>query len=438
MITVHNLTKSGVAKPIRSTIINDSHMSDKKAQPDSAIEGWQAYSGKSTITWPHPTAVNEDVTKTAGELKDANMDMVNRARYVELAIGTGTDDLNRVVAQTGATYLLSASAFGNWRKKSINGFSDISERLLLSTEKRPEASYSIQYATGSAKDAVLKNNLAKTVSKISDAVNTFAATGGALVGGKGGKEVMAATITGERASLYKDFPLMKASESTTTASIGDSVKFDFKFGQAGIYSGEEEVVKPILALVGPWALKTGNYHSVSGPFPTFSQASRIALLKTIDIIGGNSSLLQQDTKSLEGNGNLIAGAVRKFNSVTDKLYGLIDEVAQACFSTCTTMTFVVGGLVVGPFFPTKIDWSFDFDNVDEFGYPCEGSITFGGLTPVRLYTNSDYARQWGYGVATTTDANPAQKAQIAEQSLDKESFAAEASGAVDDGLKTAR
>ena len=280
--------------------------------------------------------------------------------------------------------------------------------------------------------------MAKTVSKISDAVNTFAATGGALVGGKGGKEVMAATITGERASLYKDFPLMKASESTTTASIGDNVKFDFKFGQAGIYSGEEEVVKPILALVGPWALKTGNYHSVSGPFPTFSQASRIALLKTIDIIGGNSSLLQQDTKSLEGNGNLIAGAVRKFNSVTDKLYGLIDEVAQACFSTCTTMTFIVGGLVVGPFFPTKIDWSFDFDNVDEFGYPCEGSITFGGLTPVRLYTNSDYARQWGYGVATTTDANPAQKAQIAEQSLDKETFAAEASGAVDDGLKTAR
>ena len=33
-------------------------MSDKKAQPDSAIEGWQAYSGKSTVTWPHPTAVN--------------------------------------------------------------------------------------------------------------------------------------------------------------------------------------------------------------------------------------------------------------------------------------------------------------------------------------------------------------------------------------------
>lgn len=438
MITVHNLTKTGVAKPIKSTIINDSHASDKQNAPEGAIEGWQAFSGKSTVTWPSPTAINEDVTKTAGELKEANMDMVNRARYVEVAIGTGADDLNRVVAKTGATYLLSASAFGNWRKKSINGFSDISERLLLSTEKRPEANYSIQYNTDTAKNAVLKNKLASTVSKISDAVNTFAATGGALVGGEGGKAVMEATITGERASLYKDFPLIKPSESTTTASIGSNVKFDFKFGQAGIFSGEEEVVKPILALVGPWALKTGNYHSISGPFPTFSQASRIALLKTIDIIGGNDSLLKQDTKSLEGNGNAISSAVTKFNSITDKLYGLIDEVAEACFSTCTTMTFIVGGLVVGPFFPKKIDWSFDFDNVDEFGYPCSGSITFGDLQPVRLYTNSDYARQWGYGVATTTDANPAQKAQIAEQSLDKETFAAEASGSTDTGLPTAK
>lgn len=438
MITVHNLTQSGVAQPIKSTIINDSHASDKKSQPDGAIQGWQAYSGKSTITWPSPTAVNEGATKTAEELKDANMDLVNRARYVEVAIGTGADDLSKVVAKTGATYLLSASSFGNWRKKAINGFSDISERIFLNTDKRPEASYSIQYNTDSVKNAVLKNKLASTVSKVSDAVNTFAATGGALVGGADGKAIMEATITGERASLYKDFPLIKPSESTTTASIGSSVKFDFKFGQAGIFSGEEEVVKPILALVGPWALKTGNYHSISGPFPTFSQASRVALLRTVDIIGGNDSLLKQDTKSMEGNGNIISNAVTKFNEITDKLYALIDEVAETCFSTCTTMTFIVGGLVVGPFFPKKIDWSFDFDNVDEFGYPCAGSITFGDLTPVRLYTNSDYARQWGYGAAGTTDANPAQKATQAELSLDKETFAAEATGAVDNGLSTAK
>ena len=111
MITVHNLTASGVAQPIKSTIINDSHASDKKSQPDGAIEGWQVYSGKSTITWPSPTAVGEGATKTAEELKDANMDLVNRARYVEVAIGTGADDLSKVVAKTGATYLLSASSF---------------------------------------------------------------------------------------------------------------------------------------------------------------------------------------------------------------------------------------------------------------------------------------------------------------------------------------
>ena len=55
MITVHNLTKSGVAQPIKSTIINDSHASDKKSQPDGAIEGWQAYSGKSCLLYTSPS-----------------------------------------------------------------------------------------------------------------------------------------------------------------------------------------------------------------------------------------------------------------------------------------------------------------------------------------------------------------------------------------------
>ena len=136
MITVHNLTKNGVAKPIRSTIIKDSHLDEKTQEPKDAIEGWQAYSGKSTITWPSPTAVNEDATKSAGHLKDANMDLVNRARYCDIAIGTGADDLSRVVAKTGNTYLLSASAFGNWRKRDINCFTDISQRVMLQMDER--------------------------------------------------------------------------------------------------------------------------------------------------------------------------------------------------------------------------------------------------------------------------------------------------------------
>ena len=427
MITVHNLTKNGVAKPIRSTIIKDSHLDEKTQEPKDAIEGWQAYSGKSTITWPSPTAVNEDATKSAGHLKDANMDLVNRARYCDIAIGTGADDLSRVVAKTGNTYLLSASAFGNWRKRDINCFTDISQRVMLQMDERPSPNYSVKYTTSSVADVVLKSKLANTVSKISDAVNTFALTAGALTKNEALAE---AAITGERASLYQNFPVFELAKTETNANPGD-VKFTFRFGQAGLFSGEEEVVKPILALIGPWVLKTGDYHSIIAPYPTISQVSRKAVLETIKLIGGNGGLLEQDSDALKDkkNSDKAASMLTGFNNFTDALYKLVDDIAEECFKTTTTVTFIMGGLVQGPFVCKSISWGFDFDNVDEFGYPCEGWVKMDNLEPIRMYVNGDYARQWGYDVNLVNSKNTVNIAQASESALDKKETMAEATGA---------
>lgn len=433
MITVHNLQASGVSKPIRSSIINDTHL-DEKGVP-TGPDGWQAYSGKSTITWPSPTATNEKETVSAERLKNSNMDIINRARYCDIAIGQGADDISRVVAKTGNTYLLSASAFGNWRKKDINCFGDISQRIMLEMDERPKPNYSITYDTTTAQDSVLKNKLTDMVSKASDMVNTVAATVGAL---SGNRELAEAAVTGERASLYKDFPVIKLSSVKTNSSPGD-ITFKFRFGQAGIFSGEEEVVKPILALIGPWALKTGDYHSVMGPFPTESQISRKAILKTLDVIGNDASLLKQDASALkEDDSDAVTKMLKSFNGMTDKIYRLVDEVAEECFSTATTITFIVGGLVMGPYFPKNIKWDFNFDNVDEYGYPCEGSFTFGDLTPIRLQVNSDYARQWGYNVNLIDSKNIINNAQAMENALDKQQTAAVMTGSVDDGLPGAK
>lgn len=427
MITVHNLKASGVAKPIRSTIIKDSHLDEKTKEPQNSIDGWQAYSGKSTITWPSPTAVNEPETKSAGYLKDANMDIVNRARYCDIAIGTGVDDLTKVVAKTGNTYLLSASAFGNWRNKSINCFSDISQRIMLQMDERPNPNYSVKYETSTVADVVLKSKIANTVSKISDAVNTFALTAGALTGNEA---LSSAAITGERASLYQNFPVFQLDKTTTTANPGD-VRFTFRFGQAGLFSGEEEVVKPILALIGPWVLKSGDYHSIIAPYPTVSQVSRKAVLETINLIGGNEDLLKQDKSAMEDDRNTskAASMLNSFNSFTDKLYRLVDDIAEECFKTTTTITFIMGGLIQGPFICKKISWGFNFDNVDEFGYPCEGWVKLEELEPIRMYVNGDYARQWGYDVNLVNSRNSINVAQATENALDKKETMAEATGA---------
>lgn len=414
MITVHNLDK-GVAKPMRSSIIGDSHLDEKRKAPQDGGDGWQAYSGKSTVTWPSPTAVNEEATKSANNLKSSSMDIVNRARYCDIAIGTGSDDLSRVVATTGKTYLLSASAFGNWRKKDINCFSDISERVMLQTDERPKAEYSIKYELENAGDTILKSDIAKKVSQASQLLNTVAATAASI---SGSKDLAAATITNERASLYQNFPLMKLDKTTTEAKM-ENITFKFRFGQAGIFSGEEEVVKPILALAGPWALKTGDYHSVMGPYPTVAQASRRAVIETINQVISNGSSLNQvkEVGDGEDGGFSATNLVKEFNEKTDKLYKIIDDVAKACFNTSTTITFIVGGLVMGPFIVGNVSWNFNFDNVDEYGYPCEGSFTFAELKPIRKYVNSDYARQWGYDVELAESKNPVAIAQANENSL---------------------
>jgi hypothetical protein len=430
MITVHNLgKKTTISRPIRSTIIgDDSHLTEKAQKPYEATEGWQAYSGKSTITWPSPTAVSETETESAGHLKDTNMDIVNRARYCDIAISTGADDLSRVVAKTGKQYLLSASAFGNWRHRKINSFANISERVMLQMENQPKTNYSIDYDFTSLGDTILNNKLASTVSRVSDAVNTVALTAGTIAGDQ---DLVDNAITGERASLYQDFKVANISKTKTSAFLTEA-QFKFKFGQAGLFSGEEEVVKPILALVGPWALKTGDYHSVFGPFPTRSQADRKAVLKTMELIGGDESLLKQDREALESDSNTswAANMVKNFNSFTDKLYGLIDTIAEECFKCTTTVTFIIGGLVVGPFVPKKVSWGFDFDNVDEFGYPCEGWFKFDELEPIRLFVNSDYARQWGYTVGMERSENIVSQAQVGENALNRMETMATVTGSV--------
>ena len=437
MITVHNL-QDGVAKPVVSSIVYEKSGASK-VKPGGA-DGWQAYSGKSTVTWPSPQATSEDATADVTALTDMSMDNVNRARMIDISIGTGTDDLSVLVAKTGKTHLLSASKFGNWRNRSINGFSDISERVMLQCDGvAPKSNYSITYTTENLDSVVLKNPIADKVTKLSNTVNDLAALGGALAGDKGAA-VAKAALTGERMSRYQNMKVMDMAKTQTSGGL-DSLKFQFRFGQAGIFSGEEEVVKPILALVSPFALNTGEgFHSVTGPLPTKVTANRKALLATIDIVRGTfegQSSLRIDTDAIENASGTAEEVVTAFNNVTDTIYQAIDQIAESLFSQMKTVVVIIGGVVMGPFTVGGVSWEFDFDNVDEYGYPCSGSVSYTGLSPIRLYTKSDYARQWGYSVGSSDSMDAITKAQLAEEAVEKKITMAEidTEQAVDTGTK---
>lgn len=435
MITVHNLTSKGVAKPLTSSIVYDKPVANGEKVAPNGPEGWKAFNKGSAVTWTSPATTSEPVTEAAGRLQPATMDNINRARYVDIAIGTGADDLARVVAKTGATSLLSASKFGNWRHKSTNGFCDVSERVYLQKDGASSivASYDISYSTGSLKDVVMNNPIAKQVTKMSDMVNNLAATASSLsamtgIGTGVTKGLGAAAITGERMSRFNNYPTLQAG-STKTGGGFTELSFEFNFGQAGIFSGEEEVVKPIIALVTPFALKAGVGHSVYGPFPSETTAKRQAMLTTLGILAGGKGSgmsLSMSAKDFEGNNGFLAKAVGGFNSITDKVYAAIDTIAGDLMSRTTTLTVVVGGLVSGPYIVKSVSWSFDFNNVDEYGYPCHGIIKYGGLEPIRLMVASDYTRQWGYTTAEGDKMTPLEKALAIENGEEAKGFMAQA------------
>ena len=257
MITVHNTDGDKVAKPVKSSIIVDRD-DNKKSEP-SGPTGWQAYSGKSTITYPSPTATSEEPTSDASRLSGAFMDNVNRARFTDLAIVRGTDDLSKVVAQTGDVHLLRSSAFGNWRKFKVNGFTEISQRVMLQATKIQKPEYSVNYTMDGLGDTILKvgGGIGEKLQKMSDTINGLVGFGASLGIGTGGninQSLLDKTLPGERMALYQKMPVVDTTKTETSGGF-ESVEFGFKFGQAGIFSGEEEVVKPILALVYPFLLK---------------------------------------------------------------------------------------------------------------------------------------------------------------------------------------
>ena len=406
MITVHN--KSSI-KPVRTTIIEDPHKGDKENPPDNG----RAFTNTSAITWKSPTHMSEkDGIDT--HLQDAFMENVNRARLCEIAISKNENAANIAQASTYCDIKdLMNSSFGNWRKETVNGFADISYRVQLQMDDCPTPSYSINFGTKDLGELVLKNKLANTVSKVSEVVNNAAVLIGTLSGNT--EALKDAAVTSSRGSLYQHFPALDVEGTKTNANPGE-MKFIFKFGQAGLFSGEEEVVKPILALIRPFTLSAGGSHSISGPFPSTGQASRIAIEKTAEYLTESLNL-----RSLLGGGkfgnNVLAGFVDKFNKLTDVLYQVIDTVAEGCWSQVTSITFIMGSLVQGPFICKSISWGFDFNNVDEYGYPCEGWVKFDELEPIRYLIGSDYPSQWGYG-KNTSDLNKYMTGKISIADLD--------------------
>lgn len=198
-----------------------------------------------------------------------------------------------------------------------------------------------------------------------------------------------------------------------------SLKFNFTFGQAGLFSGEEEVVRPILALAAcfaPFSMggKFPNY--LKGPMPTINEylvkvAVKIAGSITTSVSEAAANAInnisfkmpavqtppapppteaQQEADNKAEKTAAGEKAVGAFNDAVEKLTTMQQNLLTGIDSAITEVISEQGGdmsvfhircgmMTIGPFYAGNTKWNFDFSHTDEEGFPSSGSITIGGI-----------------------------------------------------------
>lgn len=165
-------------------------------------------------------------------------------------------------------------------------------------------------------------------------------------------------------------------------SLPNTMKFNFRYGNAGLYSGFEEVVKPIIALLGFFAPETktvGSVVSVRTPWPTRSKAmyGKIVSLINKDVVSNVVSSL----KSAEGLGESIS-------SVNASIQSALNSAAKEySYSPEWNNIFIsYGRLTLGPMIYKEYKYTFSMDQLDENGWPISGSFEIGGMESTRKAT----------------------------------------------------
>jgi hypothetical protein len=267
----------------------------------------------------------------------------------------------------------------NWRDIGYNIFGKVDSRILLYVENINAIQFSYNNEYEYVEDVLKqKTGFLNKASQALEAVRLMS-DGGKQTGNSNGKFV----------SKYSKLPAWKGSTGLTGMN---QLTFKFRFGQAGLFDAWEEVVKPVLALGSTYApyFASGNY--MQGPLPTIQyyliNMGR-HLLGDIKAAAaeGFASLIPEnpfenkEPKSDNGVAKM-QEALAVLTNLQRKIYEAVDSAIADTLaqSNLRSFYFTVGEkLSMGPFTAKGASMSFDFTQVDERGYPYQGSVTLNGM-----------------------------------------------------------
>lgn len=213
----------------------------------------------------------------------------------------------------------------------------------------------------------------------------------------------AAPQSGVFLSKYQELPVL---EKVETLKLPSSLKFNFQFGQAGLFSAEEEVVKPILAIAKAYmpmrdpdnqSIVFGNAPSnewaISTTVKKLSEKKGELIGSGLDVINPINYLTSDKNftgELAENLTNLQTTLWNALNSAAESIYTGAEKTARNNCNGYQTGTapyrcikFRMGRLVLPCLLVKNVNAEFDFSVVDEYGFPFKGSVTLDGLeTPV--------------------------------------------------------
>lgn len=339
------------------------------------------------VSVPNPVVDAMD-SSIAGE-GDHAQESINYFRTIDIMVTQSAD------AYT-SWYANKTKGWGNWRTRS--GVK-VDDRVTLYMDDLSKIGMTYSQNFGYAWDEIAGSGaigkVAEMAKKIQNNAAMLAATGNSSM------NVDTSTPMGK----YQKVPYIKSVEPFKIEP--SSLTFNFNFGQAGIFSGEQEVVRPILALACiflPYQTpykdddSGGDWLNLAAPTQAQVYANIARIMNSDNFFISQKNALANNLKEmgaeLKENFNistplgstkdtLATGAATASNLATQFIKGLYKRIdlglKESMNKNSTSIILRVGRYQLPPCFPSSVSWNFDFSQVDEYGFPRGGTITFEGL-----------------------------------------------------------
>ena len=339
------------------------------------------------VSVPNPVVDTMD-SAIAGEGIHAQ-ESINYFRTIDIMI---TSSANAYTSW----YANKSKGWGNWRTKS--GIK-VDDRVTLYMDDLSKIGMTYSQNFGYAWDEIAGSGAIGKVAEMAKKIQNNAAMLAAA--SDSSMNVDASTPMGK----YQKVPYIKSVEPFKIEP--SSLTFSFNFGQSGIFSGEQEVVRPILALACiflPYQTpykddnSGGDWLNLAAPTQAQVYANIAKIMSSDNFFISQKNAVVNNLKEMGADlkenfslsdplgstkETLGAGAATASNIATQFIKGLYKRIDLGLKNSMEqhsrSIILRIGRYQLPPCFPSSVSWNFDFTQVDEYGFPRGGTITFEGL-----------------------------------------------------------